>query len=128
MTAARAVALAVYWGRKHVDSTEIASRITDRFGYDLSVTLDDIRPTYKRTERARDSVPQAIVCALQSTGYEDAIRNAVSVGGDSDTITAIAGGIAEAIHGLPQDIGLQGWEYLPSDMQTAISVLYRSSE
>ena len=64
-------------------------RLKERYGYPLHLTPDEIRPTYKRTEKAIDSVPQAISCALHSTSFEDAIRNAVSLGGDSDTIAAI---------------------------------------
>jgi ADP-ribosyl-[dinitrogen reductase] hydrolase len=96
-------------------------------GYPLHLTPDDIRPTYKRTEKAIDSVPQAISCALHSNSFEDAIRNAVSLGGDSDTIAAIAGGIAEAIHGIPDTMAAEAWGYLPKDIQAVISVLYREA-
>lgn len=104
MASARAVALAILWARRGTEAVEITARLTQRFGYDLHQTPDDIRPSYKRTERASGSVPQAIVCALQAVNYEDAIRNAISIGGDSDTIAAIAGGIAEARFGIPADI------------------------
>jgi ADP-ribosyl-[dinitrogen reductase] hydrolase len=124
IASARAVALAIYWGRQKTDPQIIATRLSERFGYDLSTTPDDIRPTYTRTESAAGSVPQAIVCALQSTSYEDAIRNAVSIGGDSDTIAAIAGGIAEALHGLPEGIAQQGWEFLKPEMQRVLRALY----
>ena len=124
MASARAVALAIFWARHKTDPQTIAKRLTERFGHDLSTTPDTIRPTYKRTESAAGSVPQAIVCALQSSSYEDAIRNAVSIGGDSDTIAAIAGGIAEALHGLPQDIAQQGWAYLTPEMQRVMAALY----
>lgn len=127
IASARAVALAIYWARRKIDPQNIAPQLTERFGYDLSVTPDDIRPTYTRTESAAGSVPQAIVCALQSTSYEDAIRNAVSIGGDSDTIAAIAGGIAEALHGLPQDIAQQGWAFLTPEMQRVMAALYREA-
>jgi ADP-ribosyl-[dinitrogen reductase] hydrolase len=125
ITSARAVALAIFWARHKTSPQTIATQLTERFGYDLSPTPDDIRPTYRRTESAAGSVPQAIVCALQSTSYEDAIRNAVSIGGDSDTIAAIAGGIAEALHGLPQEIAQQGWAFLTPEMQRVMSALYR---
>lgn len=124
MASARAVALAIFWARRKTNPQTIATRITERFGYDLGTTPDGIRPSYKRTESAAGSVPQAIVCALQSNSYEDAIRNAVSIGGDSDTIAAIAGGIAEALHGLPQDIAQQGWAYLTPEMQQVMRALY----
>ena len=122
---ARAVALAIFWARLKTPSQTIAAQLTERFGYDLSTTPDDIRPTYTRTERASGSVPQAIICALQSTSYEDAIRNAVSIGGDSDTIAAIAGGIAEALHDIPNAIAAEAWAYLPKEMQTVLTRLYQ---
>uniref|UniRef100_UPI0040484755 ADP-ribosylglycohydrolase family protein n=1 Tax=Polynucleobacter sp. TaxID=2029855 RepID=UPI0040484755 len=100
----QAVALAVFWARQGVRAEDIAARLAGRCGYPLHRTPDDIRPGYKRTERASDSVPQAISCALHAVSYEDAIRNAVSLGGDSDTIAAIAGGIAEAMFGIPDEI------------------------
>jgi ADP-ribosylglycohydrolase len=124
IASARAVALAIFWARHKTDPQTIAARLTERFRYDLSATPDTIRPTYKRTESAAGSVPQAIICALQSTSYEDAIRNAISIGGDSDTIAAISGGIAEALHGLPQDIARQGWAFLPADMKQVMQALY----
>jgi ADP-ribosylglycohydrolase len=124
MHTAQAVALAIFWARRHVPATDIGLRLTDRFGYPLHLTPDDIRPTYKRTEKAIDSVPQAISCALHANSFEDAIRNAVSLGGDSDTIAAIAGGISEALHGIPKDIAVQAWAYLPQDMQAVMRTLY----
>ena len=77
-----------------------------------------------RTERAKDSVLQAITCALQASSFEDAIRSAVSIGGDSDTIAAIAGGIAEAMLGLPEEIAGTAWNYLPEDMQAMVHAWY----
>ena len=127
IASAGAVALAIYWAKQKTTPHTIAIELSKRFGYDLNTTPDDIRPTYTRTESALGSVPQAIVCALQSTSYEDAIRNAVSIGGDSDTIAAIAGGIAEALHGLPQDIAQQGWAYLTPEMQGVMIALYREA-
>lgn len=128
MASARAVALAIYWARHKTDAQTIAQNLTGRFGYDLNATPDTIRLTYTRTESAAGSVPQAIVCALQSSSYEDAIRNAISIGGDSDTIAAIAGGIAEALHGLPQEIAQQGWTYLPEEMKRVMTALYKDGQ
>ena len=127
IAAARAVSLAIYWARHQIDSTEIANRLTERFGYDLKQTPDEIRPTYKHTETSAGSVPQAIVCALQSISYEDALRNAVSIGGDSDTIAAIAGSIAEAIHGVPAELAKFGLAYLPQDMLDVVNNFYSIS-
>jgi ADP-ribosyl-[dinitrogen reductase] hydrolase len=69
-------------------------------------------------------VPQALICALESTSYEDALRNAVSIGGDSDTIAAIAGSVAEARFGIPQEIAAKAWSYLPRDMRQVLAALY----
>ena len=79
-------------------------------------------------KRALDSVPHAINCALQAISFEDAIRSAVSIGGDSDTIAAIAGGIAEARFGLPEEIAAQAWTYLPEDMKNRRSQLLHRQE
>jgi ADP-ribosyl-[dinitrogen reductase] hydrolase len=124
IAAARAVSLAIYWARHEVDSSEIANRLTERFGYNLKQTPDEIRPTYKHTETSAGSVPQAIVCALQSKSYEDALRNAVSIGGDSDTIAAIAGSIAEALHGIPEEIRAKGIGFLADDMKAVVEAFY----
>ena len=72
----------------------IKEHIEKEYGYDLSKTLDEIRPTYRFNETCQDTVPQAIVAFLESTDFEDAIRNAISLGGDSDTLAAITGSIA----------------------------------
>lgn len=125
MASARAVALAIHWARRQVPASEIAWRLMQRHGYDLAQTPDTIRPGYRRTEKAAGSVPQALVCALQSTSFEDALRNAVSIGGDSDTIAAIAGGVAEALHGLPRDLAAEGWRRLPAPMREVLQALYR---
>ena len=80
---------------------ELRTFIQNRYGYDLSRTLDEIRPSYKFTESCQETVPQAITAFLESTDFEDAIRNAISLGGDSDTLAAITGGIAQAAYGVP---------------------------
>lgn len=128
MHTAQAVALAIFWARRKTSAQDIGKQLTERFGYPLHLTPDNIRPGYKRTEKAIDSVPQAISCALHSTSFEDAIRNAVSLGGDSDTIAAIAGSIAEALHGIPDNIAAEAWGYLPKDIQAVISALYKEVE
>ena len=84
------------------------------------MTPDQICPGYVRTEVASGSVPQAISCALYSDGFEDAISNAVSIGGNSDTIAAIASGFAEALYGIPDDLASQAWRYLPPDMKVVL--------
>lgn len=95
--------------------------IEKRYGYDLSRTLDEIRPGYEFDASCRGSVPEAITAFLESTGFEDAIRNAISLGGDSDTIAAIAGGIAEAAYGVPDDIRDGALGYLDEPLLEVIA-------
>lgn len=106
---AQATALCIFMARHGATALEIKKRIEQDFGYNLSMSIDEIRPRYswQGLDDAGDgatcqgSVPQAISCALQATDFEDAIRNAVSIGGDSDTIACITGAIAEALFGVP---------------------------
>jgi len=96
---AQAVALSVYLARTTKDKEYIRDEISRRFNYKLDRTFDEIRPDYTFDVSARGSVPEAIVAFLQSSSYEDAVRGAISLGGDSDTQACIAGGIAEAFYG-----------------------------
>ena len=113
---AQSTALAIFMGRQGASKAEIREEITDRFGYDLDRTLDDIRPGYTFDVSCQGSVPEAIIAFLESSGFEDAVRKAISLGGDSDTIACIAGGIAEAFyHGIPQATEDQGKSYLPEE-------------
>ena len=82
----------------------IKEHIEKKYGYDLSISLDSIRKDYEFDETCQGSVPQAIIAFLESKDFENAIRNAISIGGDSDTIAAITGSIAEAAYGIPEDI------------------------
>jgi len=96
---ARATALAIWLGRTTHDKKAMRAEIVARFGYDLNRTVDEIRPTYGFDESCQGTVPQALVAFFDASSYEDAIRNAVSLGGDSDTLACITGGIAEAFYG-----------------------------
>ena len=107
---------------------EIARRYC--YGYDLDTTVDAIRPTHRFDVTCQGTVPTALVCALESTSLEDAVRNAVSLGGDADTLAAIAGALGEALHGLPAVLVetvktryLQGAE----DITRALDALYRNA-
>ena len=91
---------------------EIKKLLESNLGYDLSHSLDEIRPTYRFNESCQDTVPQAITAFLESTDFEDAIRNAISLGGDSDTLAAITGSIAEAAYGIPKWVKDKAWSYL----------------
>mgnify|MGYP003814220791 CR=1 FL=1 len=96
---------------------EMKQYIEARFGYDLSRTLDEIRPSYRFDESCQQTVPQAITAFLESTGFEDAIRGAVSLGGDSDTLAAITGGIAEAAYGIPDSVRAEAWARLDEPLR-----------
>lgn len=93
--------------------------IQNRYGYDLSRTLDEIRPGYKFNESCQETVPQAITAFLESTDFEDAIRNAISLGGDSDTLAAITGGIAQAAYGVPSWMEEKALSYLDDPLKEA---------
>jgi ADP-ribosylglycohydrolase len=97
------------------------------FGYDLNRTLDEIRPTYMFNESCQDTVPQAITAFLESTDFEDAIRNAISLGGDSDTLAAITGGMAEAAYGVPEDIRDKALSLLDDRLRSVIEAFSMDS-
>jgi ADP-ribosylglycohydrolase len=96
---AQATATAVWLARRERDMEAIRCDLESRFAYDLTTALDGIRPTYSFDETCQRTVPQALRAFLESTSYEDALRNAVSLGGDADTLACITGGIAEAYYG-----------------------------
>ena len=118
---AQATALAIMMARQGCDKEEIRSEIEKDFDYNLQFTCDEIRPTYTWGGTCQDSVPQAIVAFLDGTDFEDSIRNAISIGGDSDTIGCITGSIAEAYYGVPQDIRNRAMEYLPEQFKKILS-------
>ena len=95
---AQATALAVFLARMGHTKEEIRDQIRQRFGYNMHRTVDDIRPAYYFDVSCQGTVPEAIIAFLDSTSYEDAVRNAISLGGDSDTLACITGGIAEAFY------------------------------
>ena len=106
------------------DPAEIKKRIRAHiervYGYDLSKTLDEIRPEYRFNETCQETVPQAIIAFLESTDFEDAIRNAISLGGDSDTLAAITGSIAEAAYGIPDRIKEKAYSYLDEPLKDVL--------
>ena len=101
---AQAVALAIWMAKLGEEIEVIRKEVSNRFRYDLTRTVDEIRPNYSFDVSCAGSVPEAITCALEASDFEDAIRNAVSIGGDSDTIACIAGAIAECLFDKPRDI------------------------
>lgn len=111
---AQATAAAIYMARMGSTKEDIREYIVSRYGYDLSRTCDEIRPTYRFNETCQETVPQAIVAFLESTDFESCIRLGVSLGGDTDTLCAIAGAIAEAFYGsIPEQIVKHEWKLLP---------------
>lgn len=101
---AEATASAIFLARTGKTKEEIKDYIVKEFGYPLEASLDEIRPSYHHVESCQGTVPEAIEAFLEGSDFEDVIRNAVSLGGDCDTLTCIAGSIAEAMYGLPSDI------------------------
>lgn len=99
---AEATASAIFMARNGSSKEEIKKYIENEFHYDLNRTLDEIRPSYHMDETCQKTVPEAIIAFLEATDFEDAIRNAVSLGGDTDTLGAITGSIAEAYYGIPE--------------------------
>ena len=102
---AQSVALGVLMGRKGSSKKEIKEKLEDLFDYDLSQKLEQIRPSYTFDSTCQGSVPQAIIAFLESTDFEDAIRNSISLGGDADTQACITGSLAEAYYkSIPEEI------------------------
>ena len=91
--------------------------IKNKYQYDLDFTLEEIRPIYKFDVSCQGSLPPALVSFLESENFEDAIRNAISIGGDSDTLGAITGSIAEAAYGIPEDIKEKAISYLDNEIK-----------
>jgi len=113
---AEATALAIFMARNNKSKNKIRERISKQFGYDLERTVDEIRPNYKFYVSCQESVPESIICFLDSTSYEDCIRNAISLGGDADTMATIAGGIAEAYYNdIPKEISSNIYKRLPKE-------------
>ena len=118
---AQATALCVMMARQGARKESIREEIEKTFGYDLGFTCDEIRPSYTWGGTCQDSVPQAIVSFLDGQDFEDCIRNAISIGGDSDTIGCITGSIAEAFFGIPDALREQALTYLPEGFKGVIT-------
>ena len=121
---AQAVASAIYLSRIWTTKDEIKDYIESSFYYDLSKSLDEIRPWYIFNESCQWTVPEAMRCFLESEDFEDAIRNAISIWWDSDTLACIVWSIAEAFYGIPKDIRLKTLKYLNNDMLSIVDKCY----
>ena len=118
---AQAIAMTVFLARTGNSKEEIKTYIENKFSYDLNRTIDEIRPTYKFDVSCQGSVPESIIAFLESENFEDAIRIAISIGGDSDTIACMAGAIAEAYYkSIPTEMIEKVNEYLPEEFQNII--------
>lgn len=118
---AQAVAAAVFLARKGFDKIYIKNFIAHKFSYNLEQSLDQIRPVYQFDSSCQGSVPQAIIAFLESDSYIDAIRKAISIGGDSDTIAAITGGIAQVYYKkIPEDVVTKVKSILDSNLRRVV--------
>ena len=122
---AEATASAIFLARTGSSKAEIKAYIEENYGYDLSRTCDEIRPNYYHVESCQETVPEAITAFLEGDSFVDVIRTAVSLGGDCDTLTAIAGSIAEGFYGVPEVLKAQCRRRLPKDL---LEVLLRFEE
>lgn len=116
---AEATAAAIYLARTGSTKEEIRAHIREKY-YALDFTLDEIRPSYTFDVSCQGSVPQALTAFLESESFEDTIRGAVSLGGDSDTIAAIAGGVAEAYYGIPENLRQQAMTFLDENLRAVV--------
>ena len=124
---AQATSSAIFLARNGSSKADIKDYIVQTFDYDLDRTLDEIRPDYIFNESCQGTVPEAIIAFLESNDFEDAIRNAISLGGDSDTLTCITGGIAEAFYGdIPQDIANESMSRLTPEMRDVVCQFYQA--
>ena len=118
---AQAIASSIYLARHGATKREIKSYAEEQFHYDLSLQLDDIRPTYSYDMSCQNTVPQALLAFLEGANFEDVIRIAVSLGGDSDTIAAMAGSIAQAFYGIPQNLASYCYALLTPYLRTILN-------
>jgi ADP-ribosylglycohydrolase len=118
---AQATAAAVFMARRGDTKRRIKNSLERMFGYDLNRRLDDIRPTYRFDESCQGTVPPALIAFFESTDYEDAVRKAVSLGGDADTLASIAGAVAEAHYGcVPRPIATQALALLDDRLRNVV--------
>ena len=117
---AEATASAIFLARTGRSKAEIKAYIENEFGYDLSRTCDEIRPGYHHVETCQETVPEAITAFLEGESFEDVIRTAVSLGGDCDTLTCIAGSIAEGFYGVSEQLKQECLNRLPDELKTVL--------
>ena len=118
---AEATASAIFLARTGSSKAEIKAYIEDQFDYNLSRSCDEIRPDYYHVESCQETVPEAISAFLEGDSFEDVIRTAVSLGGDCDTLTCIAGAIAEGFYGVPEELKKECQKRLPEDLKEVLA-------
>lgn len=118
---ADATASVIWHSRNGYSKEQIKEFVENEFNYDLSRTCDQIRPTYFHQESCQKTIPEAITAFLEGNDFEDVIRTAVSLGGDCDTLTCIATGMAEAFYGIPESLKEKCLEITTSDMHKVLS-------
>lgn len=119
---AEATASCIFLARNKFSKEYIKNYVQKEFGYDLNRTLDEIRPNYHHVESCQQTVPEAIIAFLESKDYEDSVRNSVSIGGDTDTLAAITGGIAEAYYGIPANLKAECKDRVSEDILNVINL------
>ncbi len=122
---AEATAAVIYLARTGHTKEGIRRYVETEFNYDLSRTCDEIRPYYHHVESCQETVPEAITAFLEGQDFEDVIRTAVSLGGDCDTLTCIAGGMAEAFYGMPEEFVQKTRDRLSDEMLEVVDSFYR---
>lgn len=120
---AESVAVCIYLARKKYSKEEIKNYIEKNY-FSLDFNLEDLQRNYKFSSKSIDSVPQAIYCFIISNDFEDAIRKALSIGGDSDTIACITGGISEAYYGIPKKLKEEVEKYIPEHIKEVLIRFY----
>ena len=125
---AEAVASAIFLARTGAEKMAIRDYIVTNFGYGLSRSCDEIRPTYSHVESCQETVPEALAAFLEGEDFEDVVRTAVSLGGDCDTLTCIAVSIAEAFYGVPENLAAECRARLPEEMLAVIDRFWKIVE
>ena len=117
---AECTAAVIFLARKGLSKEDIRDYVVREFGYDLSMGVDELRPLHRHDESCMDTLPKALVSFFEGGSFEDVVRNAVSLGGDTDTIAAIAGAMAEGMYGVPDDLKEECIRRIPDEMVEVI--------
>ena len=121
---AQAVVLSMNLARQGANGDAIRDAVSEMFGYDMDRDIDHCRTHHHYNETCQHCVPESIICAIEADSYEDAIRNAISLGGDADTLAAITGGIAEILYGIPDELIERVQPHLAADLMPVIDQFY----